>query len=87
MQSHDCTKYLRICAKFGMIDVKPEKPALNSCNCHNLTKFFLGSHVVKKYSTHSSAQNFQSEHFYCGKEWAFRNSVYDIQLRHTPVQL
>ena len=39
MQSHDCAKYLRICANFGRRNAKQEKLALMSSICHNLTKF------------------------------------------------
>ena len=40
MQSHDCAKYLRICASFGLMNPKQERLALISCNCHHLTKYF-----------------------------------------------
>ena len=35
MQSHDCAKYLRICANFGLMNAKLDKLALISCICHN----------------------------------------------------
>ena len=38
-QSYDWSKYLRICAKFGLMNARQEKLAHISCICHNLTKF------------------------------------------------
>ena len=40
MQSHDCAKYLQICANFGLMNVKQEKLALIPFIFHNWTKFF-----------------------------------------------
>ena len=40
MPSHDCTKYLRICANVVLINAKHEKVALISCICHYVKKFF-----------------------------------------------
>ena len=69
MQSHDCAKYLRICANFGLIDTKQEEknPALTLCICHKLTTKNLVSHVFMSFLTHVSEPNFKLERFDCAK--------------------
>ena len=68
MQSHDCAKYLRICANFG----KHEKLVLILCIGHILTKKIFYFYYI---TTYNSAQNFQSEHIDCATEFAFRKSA------------
>ena len=51
-----------------------ETRKLNSCICCNLTKYF-NSHKFYLIYQHVSVQNFQSEHFDCKQEFAFRKSV------------
>ena len=67
MQSHDCAICLRICANFGLMNMKQEKLALNSCTGHNFYNvfFFLVLHVFV------SAPNSQSKHFDCANKFAF----------------
>ena len=53
------------------------KTRKNSTNFIYLSKFdeaFLVSQVFMSFLTHVSAQNVQSEHFDCAKEFAFRQS-------------
>ena len=60
MQLHDCAKYIRICAKFGLMNAKQEKMALISHFCgiscvpmrKNINKKVLGAQknsIKKKY--------------------------------------
>ena len=77
MQSHDCAKYLRICANFGLMNAKQE----NWHQIHvfvKLDKVFLVSHVFMSFLMHVSAQNCQSEQFECAEKFTFRQSVYII---------
>ena len=42
---HDCAKYLRICANFGLMNVKQEKVLLISCILSQFDKKILVSHI------------------------------------------
>ena len=44
MQSHNCVKYSRICANFGLMNVKQEKVAQNFMYLAQVNKVFLVSH-------------------------------------------
>ena len=76
IQSHDCTKYLIICANFGLVNAKLKKKTGTYLMYFFLQvdKVFLVSQVFIKCLTHVSAQNFQSEHVDFAKEFAFRKS-------------
>ena len=58
---------------------KQEILVLISCICHNLT-FFLVSNVFMSFLTDVSAQNCQSEHFDCAVDFAFQESVANLQV-------
>ena len=64
IQSHNCAKYLRICAK-------------HDTNFNYLSQFdkvLLVSHVLMSFFTHVSAQTFQWKHFDCANDYSFRKS-------------
>ena len=76
MQSHECTKYFIIRANFRHMNAKQKEKNWHLFNVFvSIDKVFLVSHVFMSCLTHVSVQNFQSEHFDCAKELAFRKSV------------
>ena len=73
MESHNCAKYLRICANFGLMNANEEKLAQLLYIYHNLTMFSNFTSFYVNF-THVFVQNFQSEHFDCANKLAFRKS-------------
>ena len=83
MQSQDCANNLKFGANFGPVNAKQEKLALISCICHNLTMFFLVSHVFTTFLMHIFLQYFQSKHFHCATFRKSGGKMSDPHIRFT----
>ena len=60
--------------KFWTNERETKKNGTNFIYLSQFDQAFLVSHVFDGFFTHASAQNVQSEHFDCAKEFAFRKS-------------
>ena len=76
MQSHDCAKYLRFCTNLGLINGNQEKTGTTVVYSPQLYNVFQFHIIVMSFFTHVSAKLFQSQHFDCTNEFAFRKSGY-----------
>ena len=74
MQSHNCAKYFRICANFGLMNAIQEKLALISCIFfYKFNKVFLVSHVLRKFECLFMPNIFNQSIF-----WGWEDKVVEV---------